>query len=52
MVANRWFAGYDGKVMDTGQAELERLLTERGFVVSRTRIKQRWFNELIFAHRP
>jgi spermidine synthase len=51
LVANRWFAGHDGKALDAGQAELERLLTDRGFVVRRTKVKQRWFNELVFAHR-
>ncbi len=51
IVLNRWFAYWNGTPQDSGQDLLEELLNERGCVVSRKKIKQRWFNELIFASR-
>ncbi len=51
LVLNRWFALWNGAPLASGQNALEDLLLEQGYAVSRRQIKQRWFNELIFASR-
>ena len=46
---NRWFRRWSGEKIDTGQALLARLLSERFEGVANRKVIQRWQNELIFA---